>query len=429
MTSFAQGLMTAAYAMLGLAAWLILPRISGLSSEFAFTIGVVIFFGALQIHSILQTGRRAEDQSLRVSEVEDKARFLRKDLERMRRDVQRVHEPAGAVSNQELVSELKILHTLLDQVMRRQKAYEASPKQTASETPALQDRPLDLDDVRAPAHDAELVPVEPKPLVAIRDDDQALEPTPHATKEEHLLAIIQSALSENRVDLYLQPIVSLPARRVVHFECYSRVRDENGTVIEPSEYLDLAASRGLLGTLDNLLLFRLIQLLRRLGPRRPDIRFFCNMARNSLEDEEFFPQFMDFMLANRSFADRLIFEIAHSDFEHLSGPVRDSLGTLRRQGFSFSLDRIPALDGIDRTMLAEEGFSFVKADHGSITDSLRPEDISIFASSFKSRGLNLVAARVETEEQVIPLVDGDVELAQGYVFGMPGQVSSYNREL
>ena len=36
------------------------------------------------------------------------------------------------------------------------------------------------------------------------------------------------ALEDNRIDLYLQPIVSLPARKVVHYEAYSRVGDDQG---------------------------------------------------------------------------------------------------------------------------------------------------------------------------------------------------------
>lgn len=107
-----------------------------------------------------------------------------------------------------------------------------------------------------------------------------------------VLNIMHHALEENRVDLYLQPIVALPSRRVVHYECYSRVRDEEDNVIFPSQYLRLAEDSGLVGTLDNLLLFRCIQVIRRLGPRRPDLRFFCNISSVSLNDQEFFPSLL-----------------------------------------------------------------------------------------------------------------------------------------
>ena len=40
-----------------------------------------------------------------------------------------------------------------------------------------------------------------------------------------LLDTVREALAENRVDLYLQPVVGLPQRRTVFYESYSRLRD------------------------------------------------------------------------------------------------------------------------------------------------------------------------------------------------------------
>ena len=41
-----------------------------------------------------------------------------------------------------------------------------------------------------------------------------------------LLETIREALAENRVDLYLQPVVSLPQRRTVFYESFSRRREK-----------------------------------------------------------------------------------------------------------------------------------------------------------------------------------------------------------
>ncbi|HET9161273.1 MAG TPA: EAL domain-containing protein, partial [Caulobacteraceae bacterium] len=80
-----------------------------------------------------------------------------------------------------------------------------------------------------------------------------------------LIDTIRGALAENRVDLYLQPIVSLPQRRTVHYESYSRLRDETGRVMMPAEYLVVAEPEGLISAIDNLLLFRCVQIVRRLA--------------------------------------------------------------------------------------------------------------------------------------------------------------------
>ena len=47
-----------------------------------------------------------------------------------------------------------------------------------------------------------------------------------------ILEIIRLGLEQNRVDLYLQPVVSLPQRKVRYYEVFSRIRHENGGVVK-----------------------------------------------------------------------------------------------------------------------------------------------------------------------------------------------------
>ena len=77
-----------------------------------------------------------------------------------------------------------------------------------------------------------------------------------------LLEEVREALAANRVDLYLQPIVSLPQRRTVFYESFSRLRDESGRVMMPAEYLPAAEPEGLVSAIDNLLLAGAILALR-----------------------------------------------------------------------------------------------------------------------------------------------------------------------
>ena len=91
---------------------------------------------------------------------------------------------------------------------------------------------------------------------------------PRPTAEQQaaaLLSSIRDALTENRVDLYLQPVVTLPQRRVMFYEGFSRLRDDTGRVLMPAEYLRVAEPEGLMPAIDNLLLFRCVQIVRKLS--------------------------------------------------------------------------------------------------------------------------------------------------------------------
>ena len=238
-------------------------------------------------------------------------------------------------------------------------------------------------------------------------------------REDQLLSVIKSALSENRVDLYLQPMVSLPSRKTAHFECFSRVRDEEGRVVLPRQYMKVAETKGLISTIDNLLLFRLVQLVRRLGKRRPDVRFFLNMSRYSIADDEFLPQFVDFMISNRDFADRIVFEISQDDYLTLEEETTEQLRSLGKQGFAFSMDLVTDFEQ-DFAELERNYFKYIKADLSDITAAnLEPGEIEEQISYLARRGMALIASKIETEEMVIETLDNQIELAQGYLFGEP----------
>ena len=104
-----------------------------------------------------------------------------------------------------------------------------------------------------------------------------------------ILDIIRVGLEKNRVDLYLQPVVSLPQRKVRYYEVFSRIRHEDGTVILPQQYLEVAAAQGLIATIDNFLLFRCIQLVRRVRRDKLEVGFFCNLSRHALADQDRVP--------------------------------------------------------------------------------------------------------------------------------------------
>ena len=252
--------------------------------------------------------------------------------------------------------------------------------------------------------------------------------TPGERSPEEALQAVQDALDSNRVDLHLQPIVSLPQRRVCFYEGFTRLRDENDQLIMPGEFLGAAKDAGLLGVIDNMLLFRCVQIVRRLSEKDRRIGVFCNVAISSLEDESFFPQFLEFIKENRDLAGSLIFEISARDFARRSPVTARNMGKLSDLGFRFSLDKA---DGIDVNLpeMQAEHVKFLKVEGRKLLEQLvdgGPRPISAVNRStapadvpavFMRYGVDLIAEKVETEKEVVEILDFDIPYGQGYVFG------------
>jgi cyclic-di-GMP phosphodiesterase TipF (flagellum assembly factor) len=246
-----------------------------------------------------------------------------------------------------------------------------------------------------------------------------------------LLNTVREALAENRVDLYLQPIVNLPPRKTVYYESFSRLRDESGRVLMPAEYLSVAEPEGLVAAIDNLLLFRCVQIVRRLAKQDRKIAIFCNISLTSLGDEGFFPQFLEFLADNRDMASGVVFELGQSAFEQRGSVEARHMAKLADLGFRFSIDKVADLD-LDYRELQRADVKFVKvaaelllsraADEDDDRLSLKPlpdlhaADVAALARRF---GAEIIAEKVETERQVIDVLELDIAFGQGHLFGEP----------
>ena len=257
-----------------------------------------------------------------------------------------------------------------------------------------------------------------------------------APQEDAILRDVRDALKDGRVDLHLQPIVSLPQRRVSFYEGFTRLRRPDGSLILPAEFLDAGRRANLMGQIDNFTLFRCVQIVRRLAERDRRVGVFCNIAASSLEDSTFFPMFLEFMTENRDLSGAVIFEIRADRFETRSRLMRDNMDKLTALGFRFSIDHAPDL-GLDLPRLQSAGVRFVKMNGHALIDQLRdpagPRPVSSInrrvdgeevSAVFSRYGITMVAEKMEDEASVVEILEYQIPYGQGHVFGAPRPIKA-----
>lgn len=237
-----------------------------------------------------------------------------------------------------------------------------------------------------------------------------------------MLAAIKSATEANRIDLYLQPIVSLPQRKVRFYEAVSRLRDEKDHVFTAGQFIDIAEASGLIGQIDYTVLFRCVQVLRRLQVRTKDVGMFCNISGVTLASPDIFGECIAFLEANRALAPSLVLEFKQSAFRSL-GPVEiEHLAALKRLGFQFSIDNIADLK-IDGRELADRGVRYIKVPAALLLDQKEAASSDIHTADLTSLltrfGIDMIAEKIEGERSVADLLDYDVRFGQGFLFSAP----------
>jgi cyclic-di-GMP phosphodiesterase TipF (flagellum assembly factor) len=250
-------------------------------------------------------------------------------------------------------------------------------------------------------------------------------------ERSRVVAMLAAAIEANRVDLYLQPIVTLPQRKVRFYEAVARLRTEDGEVLIAADFQPFAEAGGLMPRIDNLILFRCVQVVRRLAGKNRDIGVFCGISASTLSDPKFFPQISDFMQANRALAPSLVLEFAQATMRDMGPIEHESLAALADLGFRFSLDRLTDLR-IEPRELADRSFRFkapavLLLNRASAQGAdIHPADLSDLLGRF---GIDLIADQVDGEGTVVDLLDYDVRFGQGLLFSPPRPVRTEALEL
>lgn len=334
--------------------------------------------------------RDLDDAADKIVELEE--RFERETTERMER----------------IFSEIRVIESLVKRLAETREF--AGAMSAATQAPAIE-APAPATQIAIAAADSDVPP--PKPEKRLED-----------LSDSELLETIRRSLETNRVDLYLQPVVSLPQRKVMYYEGLSRLRTDKGELIMPRDYMRVAEPAGMMPTVDNILLFRCIQVVRKLAQRNSKAGVFCNISAFSLLDEDFFPQFIDYMQHNTDLAQHLIFEFSQMTVNG-AGPVeRASLEALAALGFRFSMDQVTNLR-FDAGSLHDRNFRFVKVSAATMLEGTYAAG-DIHAADLKEllkrNGIQLIVDKVEQEREVVDVLDYDVELGQGFLFGEPRPV-------
>ncbi|MBY0564766.1 MAG: EAL domain-containing protein [Hyphomonadaceae bacterium] len=397
-------LLYAAYALISLTVGLALSQIGGEGLGASFLGGIALFSACAVTHASIAATTAAG----RVGAAEKK---IKGDIERLRS------------AHREISADMDAVQTRMDQI-ETQVAFTippAAPQLEAPQNGQVELKLIDqIVDKLGAAMDARLQTIQSAGNVTPISPSAARGP----------MDLVREALLENRVELHLQPIVQLPQRKTAFYEGFTRLKDASGRLILPQEFIPAAEQAGLMSTIDNVLLFRCVQIVRKLMKQDRRVGIFCNISPIALADNSFFPQFYEFMRENRDLAGSVIFEIPQAAYEARTSIEARAMGKLVDLGFRFSIDRITSVE-LDLPDLERSGVRYAKIAARTLADQIvqggvRPRSAitreiaaADIAAVFQRYGIDIIAERIESEDTVLEVLDLDVPYGQGHLFGTP----------
>lgn len=402
MPFFTHALLYIFYALISLTVGLALNQIGGQDAAASFMGGLGLFSACAVTHA----GLSASFAAGRIGGAEKR---IKSDMDRLRS------------AHREINTDIDAIQARLDHLETSIAFGTPSPPQIEAQPAAGSELKLieQIVDKLGAAMDARIQNIQAAPNV-----------TPMHPISRGPMDLVREALLENRVELHLQPIVQLPQRKTAFYEGFTRLKDATGRLILPQEFIPAAEQAGLMSTIDNVLLFRCVQIVRKLMKQDRRIGIFCNLSPAALADEHFFPQFVDFMRDNRDLAGSVIFEIPQAAYENRTSTEARAMAKLVDLGFRFSIDKVTSAE-IDLPDLERSGVRYAKIPVRTLIDQfvrggVRPRSAitreiaaADIAAVFQRYGVDIIAERIESEDMVLEALDIDVPYGQGHLFGAP----------
>lgn len=232
--------------------------------------------------------------------------------------------------------------------------------------------------------------------------------------QEKRLRITQAQLEEavqaNAVSAWFQPVVSLPERRPKYLVGFPYLETDTGTPAPPEQWHKAALRAGLGAPIDRQMVLHSIRAARELRRGDKKCGVIWNMGVPLLRDGSAFSEVEGLLKANRALGNSFVCQIECSEYRQLTHAEVEKLYHLRECGFRLGIGTSSDLSALSNAL--GSGLFSLACIQASVLSSTG-------ASAIRngSENIELVATAVTDEQTAIALIDHDILLAQGPLFG------------
>lgn len=259
-------------------------------------------------------------------------------------------------------------------------------------------------------------------------DDMRAETERRLVAEERL----RRALAEDRIEAWYQPVHRLSDGVVIGAEALARLRDVDGTVVQPFDFIPLAEELGLIGEIGRVVLHKAVRETARVsGVLGHPLHVAVNIAVEQIIPA-LVPAVREVLQAHEFPASRLTLEITESTLADQSAEMHQVLSDLRAMGIELSLDDF-GTGYSSLSYLSTLPVDGLKIDRSFVSVMGSSRQSLMLARSVVQLGLALdlrtIAEGVETSEQADLLKGMGCDYAQGYFWARPLPDSEYEEYL
>jgi diguanylate cyclase (GGDEF)-like protein/PAS domain S-box-containing protein len=240
------------------------------------------------------------------------------------------------------------------------------------------------------------------------------------------------ALQQERLELHFQPIVDAKSKQPVLAEALVRMRAEDGTLLGPGYFIDVAEKTGQIFQVGQWVLEQACWHARRLEEAGTPSAISVNVSPRQLMHVNYVHSVETVLEHTGVSPSSIVLEVTESAVMEDIEKAKATLNHLRSLGFRLALDDFGS--GYSSiSMLKTLPFDILKIDRAFVRDTeglaLGPTTLGAIIDIGKSLKLTIIAEGIETAEQSIGLERLGCDLLQGFRFFRPMDAKAHAKVL
>lgn len=254
-------------------------------------------------------------------------------------------------------------------------------------------------------------------------------------KEKAVERMIEKALRDNRVLVYYQPIFSTEKQRFTAAEALVRIKDRDGRIVSPGEFIPVAEKNGKIIDIGNEVFRQVCKFIKEENPSQYGIEYIeVNLSVAQCADAALAENYISAMKIYDINPKHINLEITESVSAKSKEILLENMNKLIEYGVNFSLDDFGTGQS-NLNYIVDMPADIVKFDKGMIDAYFEENNkkakyvMDAAMHMIHGMGLKIVSEGIETSEQYDKMHEMGISYVQGYYFSQPLEKNEFVKYL
>ncbi len=233
---------------------------------------------------------------------------------------------------------------------------------------------------------------------------------------------IKSALSEDRIILYAQPLVDARTMQITKYECLVRLLDEEGNIISPFYFLDVAKKTKLYHSITRQVITTAFEVFKQV----PDMEFSINLSAEDILHKDTV-NYLESIIVETGIGSRVVLEIVETEGIESFKQVTEFIYKMKALGCKIAIDDF-GTGYSNFSYLMQLNVDHIKVDGSLIKDIDHNPNSQIICSTIlnfsSALEISSVAEFVHSKAVLDHVKKLGFDYLQGYYLGEPEPIEN-----